>query len=170
MRGGFTVDVAAGTMRTFLTNLDRVYPTLGDRPLNSITPADVAAVVAELHGRGLKRESIRKTLSTLAQVLDFAKVVPNPYATATCGYPRRVRGSAPPHGGAYVTAVLEEIPAQYRLPILGARRHRMRVGELEALRWRDVDQREGRWRVSRATTKTRRGDTFRSRRRSYRPF
>lgn len=70
------IDVSAGTAQTYATNLDRVLPTLGDNVAANVTPADVATVVVELHDRALKRESIRKTLSTLAQVLDFAKVEP----------------------------------------------------------------------------------------------
>ena len=44
----------------------------------AITKADVADLVAKLHDRGLARESIRKTIATLAMVLDHAEVAPNP--------------------------------------------------------------------------------------------
>ena len=59
------IDVSAGTAKTYATNLDRVLGTLGDHQPAAITPADVAELVGELHRRGLRRESIRKTLSTV---------------------------------------------------------------------------------------------------------
>jgi hypothetical protein len=42
------------------------------------TAADVADVVAALHAAGRKRETIRKSVTALAQVLDFAGVKDNP--------------------------------------------------------------------------------------------
>jgi hypothetical protein len=61
-------------------NLRRILPVLGSKPTAEVTTEDVQAFVNELHadGEGLDRESIRKTKSTLAQVLDFVAVQPNP--------------------------------------------------------------------------------------------
>jgi integrase len=113
--------------------------------------------VPGLHGRGLKRESIRKTLSTLAQVLDFAKVTPNPARDTTVKLPADDTEEVNPPTAAHVEAAFAAIPAAYRLPVLVLDATGMRVGELEALRWRDVDERDGRWRVSRPRAKTRQG-------------
>jgi integrase len=54
-----------------------------------------------------------------------------------------------------VLAVFELLPPQYRLPLLVLDATGMRVGELEALTWGDVDERRGRWRVRAAVEKTR---------------
>jgi integrase len=113
--------------------------------------------VPGLHGRGLKRESIRKTLSTLAQVLDFAKVTPNPARDTTVKLPARRHGGGQPADRRTRRGAFAAIPAAYRLPVLVLDATGMRVGELEALRWRDVDERDGRWRVSRPRAKTRQG-------------
>lgn len=43
-----------------------------------VTPADVAQLIAALAGDGKARESIRKSVTALAMVLDFARVTPNP--------------------------------------------------------------------------------------------
>ena len=51
---------------------------LGTRRVDEITPADVAELVAALHAAGRKRETIRKSLTVLAQVLDFAGIKDNP--------------------------------------------------------------------------------------------
>jgi hypothetical protein len=48
------------------------------RTRNDITPADVAQPVAALAGDGKARDSIRKSVTALAMVLDFARVTPNP--------------------------------------------------------------------------------------------
>jgi integrase len=151
------VDVSEGTRLTYETNLERVLPTLGDLAVAEIAPADVAGVVSDLSGRGLKRESIRKTLSTLAQVLDFAKVVPNPVRDRDVRLPASEAEEVHPPTAAHVEAALGALPRQYRLPVLVLDATGMRVGELEALRWGDVDEPERRFRVSRATAKTRKG-------------
>jgi integrase len=48
------------------------------------------------------------------------------------------------------------VARRYRLPLLVLEATAMRVGELEALRWGDVDERAGRWRVHKVSVKTRR--------------
>jgi len=148
------IDVSAGTAQTYATNLDRILSTLADRVARDLTPADVAALVGELHARGLKRETIRKTLSTLAQVLDFAKVTPNPARDDTVKLPADDTEEVNPPTAAHVRAAFAALPPAYRLPTLLLDATGMRVGELEGSRWRDVDERAGRWRVSRARAKT----------------
>ena len=45
---------------------------------------------------------------------------------------------------------------RYRLPLLVLEATAMRISELELLRWGDVDETAGRWRVTQAVAKTRR--------------
>ena len=66
------VDVADGTATTHSVNIGRIVRVLGDRDVEALAPADVAELIARLHEDGLRRESIRKTRSTLAMILDFA--------------------------------------------------------------------------------------------------
>jgi hypothetical protein len=54
---GSRVDVAAATTVQHRTALNRVLPTLGSRRVDEITPADVAALVAEMSEAGKARES-----------------------------------------------------------------------------------------------------------------
>jgi integrase len=51
-----------------------------------------------------------------------------------------------------VEAVARLLPSRYRLPLLVLDATGMRVGELEALSWGDLDESRGRWRI--ATSKT----------------
>jgi integrase len=151
------VDVTDRTAVNHGVDLGRILPALGDRPPDEITAADVASFVGDLHAAGLARESIRKTLTTLAQVFDFAAVTPNPARDRRAvRLPREDRREVCPPTSEHVEAVHRLLPVAYRLPLLVLDTTGMRVGELEAVTWGDVDETEGRWRVSGAVAKTRR--------------
>jgi integrase len=149
------VGVADTTATTYTVNLSRILPALRDRPACEIRPADVQELVAHLRERGLARESIRKTLSTFAQVLDFAEVHPNPVRHKSVELPPNDREEVNPPDAATVTAAFQALAPTYRLPLLVLDATGMRITELESLRWGDVDERAGRWRVSRRSAKTR---------------
>jgi integrase len=149
------VDVADGTAATHKVNLARIIPRLGTRPIDSLEPADVASLVSELHEAGLKRESIRKTIATLAMIFDYAKVSPNPARDrTTVKLPRESKAELNPPTAEHVLAVHHMLAPAYRLPLLVLDATGMRVGELEALTWGDVDEPRGRWRVSQTVAKT----------------
>lgn len=148
------LDVADGTAATHRVNLSRILPRLGTSAVDAVTVADVAALVGAMHEGGLARESIRKTRATLAMVLDFAGVQPNPARDRSVKLPPKDRTEIAPPTAAHVEATLAAVPRLYRLPLLVLDATGMRVGELEALTWGDVDEYEGRWRVSGAVAKT----------------
>lgn len=151
------VDVADATAITHRTNMGRVLRVLGDRRVDAITAADVAQFVADLHAEGAARESIRKTLATLAMVLDFTGVTPNPARDRVAvKLPREDRVEVNPPTAKHVLAVHGILPRASKLPLLVLDATGMRVGELAALTWGDVDEPETRWRVSQAVAKTRR--------------
>ena len=113
----------------------------------------VAGFVAELHSEGLKRHTIRKTVNVLAMVLDHVRVEPNPARDRlTVRLPHEERRQVEPPSADQVEAVLRLLPSLYRLPLLVLDATGMRVGELEALTWGDLDEPRGRWRI--ATSKT----------------
>jgi integrase len=149
------VDVADGTAATHRVNLGRILPKLGTRRLDTLEAADAAGLVTALHEDGLKRESIRKTIATLAMVLDYAKVSPNPARDkTTVKLPREDKVELNPPTAEHVLSVHHLLAPAYRLPLLVLDATGMRVGELEALTWGDVDEPRGRWRVSAASSKT----------------
>ena len=149
------VDVSAGTMQTYEVTLGRLLPRLGDVALDSIDAETVAALVAELHADGLKKQTIRKTVSVLAMILDHAHVQPNPARDKqTVRMPREERRHVEPPSAEHVEAVVRLLPSRYRLPTLVLDATGMRVGELERLTWGDVDEPRRRWRVSAAVSKT----------------
>jgi integrase len=68
--------------------------------------------------------------------------------------PRETKTEIAPPTAEQVQAVHDVLPERYRLPLIVLDATGMRLGELEGLRWGDVDERRGRWRVSRAVAKT----------------
>lgn len=153
------VDVSEGTAATHRVNLGRILPTLGERPIDAITAEDVADLVVRLSsssedGEGLKRESIRKTVATLAMVFDHHGVTPNPARDRRVRLPQEDRIEVNPPTAGHVETVYAIVPAAFKLPLLVLEATGMRVGELEALTWGDVDETEGRWRVTTASAKT----------------
>jgi integrase len=148
------VDVSPGTRQTYEVNLTRILLVLGDRVAAELTIADVAEFAASLT---LAHESARKTVSTLAQVLDFGDVSPNPARSKRVKLSGERAAEVNPQTAQHATAVFGALPNAYRLPLLVLDATGMRVGELEALRWGDVDEPECRFRVSKASTQTRQG-------------
>jgi integrase len=147
-------DVSEGTRTTYTVNLNRILPRLGSHRLDELSAVDVDTLVAELHASGCKRESIRKTLSTFAQVLDFAKVDPNPARDSSVKLPREAKVEPKPPTAEHVAAVVSILPTAYMLPAIVLDATGMRVGELEALTWGDVDEPHKRWRISAAVSKS----------------
>jgi integrase len=149
------VDVAAGTLQTYEVALGRLLPRLGDRPVERIDAQAVADLIGELHAAGLKKQTIRKTVSVLAMALDYGQVQPNPARDRlTVRLPREERRELRPPMAQHVEAVVRLLPKQYRLPALVLDATGMRIGELEALSWGDVDEPRQRWRISGAVAKT----------------
>jgi integrase len=150
------VDVAGGTESTYTVNLNRILPRLGGRAVDTLEAADVADLIAELHADGLARESIRKTRSTLAMVLDFVGVEPNPARdTKAVKLPREEEEEPQPPIAAHLEAVYRLLPSAYRLPLLWLDWSGARVSSIETLRVGDYDEQRQRLRARAATTKTR---------------
>lgn len=151
------VDVRESTAIQHRTALGRVLPVLGDRPVDRVTVADVAELVAKLHGDGKARESIRKSVTALAMVLDFAGVTPNPARDRVqVRLPREEATEPEPPTADAVEAVLWRLMPVYALAALVLETTGARVGELEAATVGDLDETRGGWLVRAAVSKTRR--------------
>jgi integrase len=149
------VDVSENTRLQHRSAVRAAVRELGPRRIDTLTPGDVAGLVAALAEKGRKRETIRKTLLALAMVLDHAGVAPNPARNKL--QVRLPHGNSPeivPPAAAHVLAVHSLLPSRYRLPLLVLDATGMRLGELEHLRWGDVDEPRSRWRVTSVVSKT----------------
>jgi len=153
---GSRVDVSENTRLEHRSAVRAMLPALGDRRVDTITPSDVAELVAALAAKGRRRETIRKTLLAGAMVLDFAGIVTdNPFRDRIAvRLPRENKTEIVPPSAEHVLAVHDILPERYRLPLLVLDASAMRLGELQGLRWGDVDEPRGRWRVSQAVSKT----------------
>jgi integrase len=154
------VDVTDGTAVGHRVQLGRVLPELGARRVDEIMPADVAELVATLHAAGRKRETIRKSLTVLAQVLDYAGIKENPARDRVhVRLPREEREEPTPPTADQIEAALPLMPRAYALAVLVLDATGMRVGELEEKgpQCGDLDEPNTRWRIRRAVEKGRRG-------------
>lgn len=151
------VDITENTRLQHRSAINAAVRELGSRRMDTITPADVAGLVAALADNGRKRETIRKTLLALAMVFDFAGVAPNPARDKV--HVRLPHADSPeinPPTADHLLAVYGVLPTRYQLPLVVLDATGMRLGELEQLCWGDVDEQHGRWRVTSAASKTKR--------------
>jgi integrase len=147
------VDVAPNTKLQHRSAMRNLLAVLGFQRVDRITPTDVSNLVAEL-GKTRKRETVRKSLLVLGMVLDHQGIEPNPARAKTIKLPREQKAEINPPTAEHVEAVVRLLPTRYRLPVLVLDGTGMRLGEVEALTWGDVDESRQRWRVSAGTSKT----------------
>ncbi len=150
------IDLDDSTHVIYRLGLQRILPLVGSRPAADLTPAEVAEAVAVLHGQDYARSTIAKSLTALRLALDHAGVTPNPARDPRVKLPRQEHGEINPPTAAQVEAALAHMASRYRLPVLLLESTGLRVGELENLRWGDVDWTAGRLRIRASTAKTRR--------------
>jgi integrase len=149
------LDVAPGTQTQQRTSIRRAMRALGARRVDDISAQDVADMVATITAEGAKPSYVRKVVQATAMLFDHAGVEPNPARDKTIvKLPRDVRPEVAPPTAENVLAVHRLLPSRYRLPLLVLDATGMRLGELEALTWGDLDEPRGRWRVSQAVAKT----------------
>jgi integrase len=150
------VDVSENTALQHRSAVGNMLPLIGNRPIDSLTVADVAELVAKL-SETRKRETVRKTLMALAMILDFAGVQPNPARDKIqVKLPRERKKEIVPPLAAHVEAAYRLLPTRYRLPLIVIDATGMRLSEVELLTWGDVDEPRGRWRISMGVAKTKR--------------
>jgi integrase/recombinase XerC len=149
------IDVAETTRTLHRVALARFVRVLGDRDVTTITPADISAVIGDLSAGGLARNSLRHSLGALRQTLEHVEVDPNPARDHRVRLPYEPAVEVNPPSADHVERALSAVARRYRLPLLVLEATAMRVGELEGLRWGDVDEPAGRWRVHKVSAKTR---------------
>jgi integrase len=151
------IDAAANTKIQHHSALNRALPILGRRRVDELAAQDFADMVAQLHTDGLSRESIRKTRTALAMVLDHEHVTPNPARDPSVRLPREEREEPQPPSAEHVETVFRLVPSKHRLALLWLDWSGARVGSVDHVRVGDYDEPHRRVRLRRSWTKTRRG-------------
>jgi integrase len=140
------VDVSEATKINYATHRIRLVDLLGDRDPQTIGWQDVQGVVSSL-SEDLAPLSVRNYLGTLRIVLDFADLDPNPARDRRVKLPRPEETLPNPPTSAEVETIIANAPRRWRLAIRVLEQTGMRVGELVALEWGDVDRAELRLRI-----------------------
>jgi integrase len=137
------VDVVEQTQnmhRSAFARIFRVQPELRSRRLDELMVADVSDLVAALAAAGYKRETLRKTRTALAQVLDFYALTPNVARDERVKLPRERKTHIPPPLAEHVESVLRLVAPRYVLPLLILDECGPRVSELETAVVGDLDE------------------------------
>jgi integrase len=160
------VDVRDSTKVQHRVALARVLPALGDRPIDMIVPADVAALVFYLDDKGMRRESIRKSVTALAMVLDLARAplcgrdsrgaaVNAARDRVVVKLPREEPVELSPPSADHVEQVGWRLTIPYLLGLLVLDATGCRLGELGMATVGDLDEQQRAWLVRAAVSKTR---------------
>ncbi|HEX3331848.1 MAG TPA: site-specific integrase [Gaiellales bacterium] len=139
------VDAAPRTVQSIRVAAKR-FPAWGD-------PSTVTAtMVAEWLAAFTRRETARRYLQVLRQVFEYAGTVPNPARDARVRLPREERVEVEPPSARAVDLIVRHCTNRHRLAVLTLAETGMRVGELVALEWRDVDLDGARFRIRHGKT------------------
>lgn len=152
------IEVSEGTKTQNRTSVHRAILAIGERPIDDLTPQDIAAMVAQLHAAGVKKSYLRKIVQATAMTLDHAgRHLDNPARDKRfVKLPYETEEEIRPPLAEHVLAAFRLLPPRYRLPLLVLDDTGMRITELEKLEWADIDEPRGRWRIRKSVAKTNR--------------
>lgn len=148
-------DVRDSTKIQHWTALGRVLPLLGSLPVEEITVDDVQRMVDALTAAGKARESIRKSKTALAMILDHVAIEPNPARSKRVKLPLEEPEEVEPPIAEHVEAAAWMLAPSYVLGVLVLDATGARIGELEAATIGDLDESTKRWLVRAKVAKTR---------------
>jgi integrase len=145
------VDFAPASALNLQSQLRTIVPYFDGVDVETLTAADVQEWVSHASER-LKPSSVRRHLIVLRAVLDHAGLDPNPARDPRVKLPRQEQTTVEPPSADEVALLVEHVAAKHRLPLRVLEQTGMRVGELHALEWRDVDLAHSRFRVRQGKT------------------
>jgi integrase len=149
------IDIAESTKTRHGLELARIEQAdLGSRPVNDLTPADVAAFVAAL-AQNYSRGTLRKQLQTLGMILDHEGLSPNPARDKEVRLPREEHEEVSPPSAEQEQAIYRLLPSRHRLAFLFLDWSGARVSAIDLTLVGDYDEPRRRLRLRAATTKTR---------------
>lgn len=148
------IDVADTTMRTYRALAQHALVAFGDRDVRSITPADVQAWIIHLVSKKdpIEPRSVPKYRRVLGQILDHARVNPNPAKDDLVYNPRTEEAEFRLPASKELAALYPALSEPNRLAMMLLEHTGLRVSEAAALRWEDRDIRARRFRVAKSKT------------------
>lgn len=146
------LDMGDKTLRGVQSHLRRLVVLFRDRDPFTLTVPDQIEAVARL-ADAITPASVARYWATHRLILDFAGVDPNPARHQAVKLPAiRVEEPHPPTAGQFL-AMLEALPARWRLPMVTIEQTAMTVTETATLAWGDVDAAGGQFRLQRRNVK-----------------
>jgi integrase len=149
------IDLADETTKNLGSHLKRIRSAFGESVPTEITWGEVQAWVAAMAAE-VKPSSLRRYVTTLRQLLDFAGVDPNPARDRRVKLPAIVTEEPTPPSAKQFLTILENVPAKWVLPLIVMEQTAIRVGEAHSLAWGDVDVAGSQFRLRGGETKSRR--------------
>jgi integrase len=127
------------------SHIKRLVPTFGDSDPQAISVSDVQEWIGQ--NADLNPSSFRPYIGSLRLLLDFAGIDPNPARDKRIKLPRVELAEIEPPTSEQVETIIGNVKPRWQLPLRTLEQSRMRVGELTALEWRDVDVAGSRFRI-----------------------
>lgn len=146
------VDIAPTTRRNYGPTLERIDRAFARTRLDELTADLVRAWVADLVEDGAGRAVLQRCLAVLRQALDD-RLDPNPARHRSIRLPREDREEINPPTHAHWQLILDSVTRRMALPLRMLEGTGLRVGELQGLRWGDLDFPAGRLHVRRGKTR-----------------
>ncbi len=128
------VDVAQATMRHYVVSLTHIRKAFGTRDPKSVTVDEVQAWVSGMQG---KPGTIGLRLSTLGQLLDYARVEPNPVADKHLRKPKQKKRRHRMPTIRELDALYAALPAKYRPIVHALEDTGARISDLIGITWAD---------------------------------
>lgn len=147
------VDLAPLSRDGYQRAIDKAPGVVWGLGVRKITTQDVQDFVGEAVNLGYGHSSISRWVSIIQQTLDYAGVEPNP-ARRKLRLPAKPRSVPDPPSSVQVAAILNALSSRFRLPVALLEATGMRVGELVALAWGDVDIAGSRFRIAEGKTRS----------------
>ncbi len=149
------IDASDKTLKVYRQATKHFGP-MGDLLVAQVTVKDVQDWVTRMTGT-LAPSTVRKYLDFFRLVLDEAEREPNPARSRKVRLPLEESEEINPPPFEHWVGMLDAISPKYKLHILLMESAGLRIGELFALTWGDVDSRGSRLRIARQRTKGRAG-------------
>lgn len=136
------VDVSSRTNDSYEIHRKRIIPVVGRHNPSTFTPDDVQDLITALTtGRKpLGGRSVKKYVATLAMVLDYAGIEPNPVRSKRVKYPwwEEPLPNVPTKSDIITTRAF--MPERWHLPLDVMEQGGFRIEEIQELEWGDIDE------------------------------